>query len=483
MKGDALLAELEIRKFDDPSLRKKARPVVRVNNGIRKTLDDMLESMRSAKGVGLAAPQVGISKRIVVIDLGDEPYFLVNPDIVYRSDETETKWEGCLSWPGYVGEVERPLRVSVKALDRDGHDIWVEGEGLLARALCHEIDHLDGILFVDKAKAITEVTQDDTEEDEDVLPFTCVFMGSPEFAVPCLDELVCSGVNVPLVVTQPDRPYGRKKVLTPTPVKARAQELGIEVLTPENMASPEVVQRLSELAPDFIAVAAFGQKLPGEVLEMPKYGCLNVHPSLLPRYRGGNPVQRQIMAGEQISGVSIIYMSERMDAGDICIQKQISIGPNETFGTLEKRLSVLGAHALLEAVILIYSGTAKRTVQNEKERSLAFHLKPGEEVIDWKEPAKKIHNLVRGLSPVPGSVTVFGDERIKIWQTQLVIPDEFKASGEQLPGTILGIHDEMVVVMCGHDVIGVLEVQPSGKTRMTAKSFLMGRQKGINRFG
>ena len=120
------------------------------------------------------------------------------------------------------------------------------------------------------------------------------------------------------------------------------------------------------------------------------------------------------MAGEQISGVSIIYMSERMDAGDICIQKQISIGPNETFGTLEKRLSVLGAHALLEAVILIYSGTAKRTVQNEKERSLAFHLKPGEEVIDWKEPAKKIHNLVRGLSPVPGSVTVFGDERIKI---------------------------------------------------------------------
>lgn len=484
-EGDVLLGELEIRTFDAPVLRKKARPVLRVNNSIRKILDDMLETMRSASGVGLAAPQVGISKRIIVVDVGEGPYFLVNPEIVSTSGETEAKWEGCLSWPGYVGEVERPLSVCVKAIDRDGHDTWVEGEGFLARALCHEIDHLDGIMFVDKAQTITEITQDDEDSgQESTLPLTCIFMGSPDFAVPSLDELVQSGIKVPLAVTQPDRPYGRKRTMKPTPVKARALEHGLEVLTPETMFSPEVIDRLRALEPDFIAVAAFGQKLPKEVLELPKYACLNVHPSLLPNYRGGNPVQRQIMSGEQVSGVSIIYMSERMDAGDICIQKTTALGPNETYGTLEKRLSILGAHALLEAILMVYAGGAPRIPQDEKEKTMAFHLKQGEEIIDWKDSAANIHNLVRALSPIPGSVTVFGDERIKIRQTQLVGPDSLGASGNSEPGTILDVSDPMVLVQCGQGVIGVVDVQPEGKTCMPAKAFLMGRQqKGFTRFG
>ncbi len=483
-EGDVFLAQLEIRIFNDPVLRKKARPVLRINNRIRKILDDMLETMRSASGVGLAAPQVGISKRVVVVDVGEGPYFLINPEIVSRSVETETKWEGCLSWPGYIGEVERPLKVCVKAVDRDGHDTWVEGEGFLARALCHEIDHLDGIMYVDKAKTLTEVTQDDEDSgQEGGLPLTCIFMGSPDFAVPSLDELVQSGVKVPLVVTQPDRPYGRKKIMKPTPVKSRALEHGLEVLTPENMSSPEVISRLRELEPDFIAVAAFGQKLPKELLELPKYACLNVHPSLLPKYRGGNPVQRQIMSGEQASGVSIIYMSEQMDAGDICIQKTTGIGPNETYGTLEKRLSILGAHALLEAILLVYTGRAPRAPQDEKEKEMAFHLKQGEEIIDWKDSAVNIHNLVRALSPVPGSVTVFGGERIKIWQTHLVGPDSPGTSGGSEPGTILDASGKMVLVQCGQGVIGVAEIQPEGKTCMPARAFLMGRQhKGITRF-
>lgn len=480
MKGDVFLAVLEIHAFDAPVLREKARPVRRVNNSVRKVLDDMLETMRVAEGVGLAAPQVGISKRMVVIDIGEGPYFLINPEIVSQSSELETKWEGCLSWPGYVGEVARPLRVCVRALDRNGHDIWVEGEGLLARALCHELDHLDGVLFVDKAKSITEITQ---EEEIDLSSLTCVFMGSPEFAVPSLNQLVKRGINISLVVTQPDRPYGRKKILKPTPVKTRALELGIDVLTPETMNSPKVIDRLKSLQPDFIAVAAFGQKLPKQVLELPKYACLNVHPSLLPKYRGGNPIQRQIMAGEQKSGVSIIYMSEQMDAGDICVQKSVDVDRNVTYGNLENGLSYLGAQALVEAICHIYGGKAERKPQNEEKSTFAPHLRPGEDTIDWESSALEIHDLARALSPAPGSVTKFGDERVKIWKTKLVSSDEYSSSGDVAAGTLLGVDDTMAIVKCGQGAIGILEVQPAGRTRMPINSFLAGRQKGIKKFG
>ncbi|HHX09905.1 MAG TPA: methionyl-tRNA formyltransferase [Firmicutes bacterium] len=482
-KGDVLLSGFEIHTFDAPVLRKKAKPVRRVNNKVREQLDAMLEAMRAASGVGLAAPQVGISKRMVVIDVGEGPHFLINPEIVSQSAETETKWEGCLSWPGYLGEVERPVKVCVKALNRDGHEIWVEGEGLLARALCHELDHLDGVLFIDRAKSIVEVEDDFTGPDEALSGLKCIFMGSPEFALPSLDGLVQAGADVGLVVTQPDRPYGRKKILTPTPVKQRALELGLEVFTPENISSPEAIERLRLVEPDFIAVAAYGQRIPAQVLELPKYACLNVHPSLLPKYRGGNPIQRQIMAGEQKSGVTIIYMSERMDAGDVCVQKTVDVDPNETYGTLERHLSVTGADALIEAIALVYTGAAARTPQDEGESTYAPHLKPGEEIIDWQAPAEHIHNLVRALSPVPGAVTLFGTERTKIWRTQLLPSESYAFSDDTAPGTILKIDDTMAVVRCGQGVIGVLEVQPAGKTTMIARAFLVGRQDRSNKFG
>jgi methionyl-tRNA formyltransferase len=479
-----LLGNIEIRTFDDPVLRKRAKPVPRVNNSVKKTLDDMLDSMRAASGVGLAAPQVGVSKRLVVLDVGEGPYFLVNPEIVSESDEKEVQWEGCLSWPGFVGEVERPVRVLVKALDRDGRNTWIEGEGLLARALCHEIDHLDGIMFVDKAISITEIEEEENTEEgnEKELGLTCVFMGSPEFSLPSLDALIRAGISVPLVVTQPDRPYGRTGILMPTPVRKRATELGLKVITPEDMSCPDVVSAIKEVQPDVIAVVAFGQKLPKEVLEIPKYACLNVHPSLLPKYRGGNPIQRQLMAGETEVGVSIMYMDEGMDSGDICLQRVVPVGPDETLGTLEKRLSVVGADALLESIHAIYEGSAPRIAQDEKVKTVAFHLKPGEDVIDWTRPATEIHNLVRALSPAPGAVTTFGDERIKIWQTELADSNE-KEDSDSAPGTIIGIEESKLLVRCGEGLLAVTEVQPEGKRRMSAKAFLAGRQKGPFRFG
>ena len=474
---------LEINRFGDPVLRKKAKPVPRVNATIRKMLDDMLMTMRASNGVGLAAPQIGVSKRMVVVDVGEGPYFLVNPEIVSRSDETESKWEGCLSWPGYIGEVQRPLRVTVKALDRDGHDTWVEGEGFLARALCHEIDHLEGVLFIDRAETVTEVPKEEEPVEvasEEEATARAVFMGSPEFAVPTLMEMVQAGVAVRLVVTQPDKPVGRKQTMTPTPVRERAEELGLPVLACEDLSAPEAIQAISATKPDFIVVAAFGQKLPRAVLDLPKLACLNVHPSLLPLYRGGNPVQRAVMNGDAVTGVSIIHLSDRMDAGDIVLQKSADLGAEETYGTLESRLAVLGAHALVEAMAMVRAGVAPRTAQDESRATRAPHLRRGEEVIDWDTPAKAIHDLVRGLSPRPGAVTWFGKERIKVWETRLLPGEKI---GPAKTGSVLRQDGEMVVVAAADSAVGILEVQPDGRRPMPAGSFLAGRQDVLQRFG
>lgn len=478
-----MLAVCEIRTFDAPVLRKKAKPVRRVNRSVRQTLDDLLETMRVSSGVGLAAPQIGISRRIAVVDVGEGPYFLVNPEIVSRSGEGEVKWEGCLSWPGYVGEVERPLRVTVKALDRDGHDVWVEGDGYLARALVHELDHLDGVLFIDRAETIAEIPKQETVEvvsGEEARGVTAVFMGSPEFAVPSLDELVQAGVKVSLVVTQPDRRYGRRQVLKPTPVRERAEGLGIPVIACEDVSAPEVIEAIKDSSPDYIAVVAFGQKLPALVLSIAKKACLNVHPSLLPLYRGSNPVQRAVMNGDTVTGVSIIYMSERMDAGDIAVQKPVEIGQDETYGTLESRLASLCAHALVEAINLVQSGSAARTAQDDSRATRARHLRAGEEVIDWSSPAERIHNLVRGLSPRPGSVTWFGEERIKVWETRLLPGGSASGAG---PGSLVRVDGDIAVVATGDGAVGVVEVQPDGKKPMGAIAFLAGRQKDGVMFG
>jgi methionyl-tRNA formyltransferase len=172
-----------------------------------------------------------------------------------------------------------------------------------------------------------------------------------------------------------------------------------------------------------------------------------------------------------------------MDAGDICLQKVVAVGPDETTGTLEKRLSIIGADALIEAIQAVYEGSAPRVAQDETKKTIAFHLKPGEEVIDWNRSAREIHNLVRALSPAPGAVTTFGEERIKIWQTELLDTDKKNDAGGCVPGTIIGFQESKLLVCCGEGILAVTELQPEGKKRMTAGAFLAGRKKGPGRFG
>lgn len=486
---------------------------------MKETLQTMLDTMVEANGVGLAAPQIGISKRLVVIDVGEGPRFLINPEITSYSTETESQWEGCLSWPGYIGEVERPTGVTVKALDEAGREIWIEGEGLLARCLQHEIDHLDGILFIDRATTISEVPPESEEEPSDEAtqasgeeteqaasadltaetpvsqvmekeagqiqvpaegntPLTAVFMGSPEFAVPSLEALVKAGVKVRLVITQPDRPYGRKRTPRATPVKSAAEKLGIPVLCCETLKDENVQEQIGAISPDFITVVAFGQKVPQAVIDLPRYACLNVHPSLLPKYRGGNPISRAILSGEKVTGVSVIYLSEKLDAGDICLQRQTEIGPDETFGELEERLAKIGAGTLLEAIAAVYGGTAERTPQNDSVANRARHLRPGEDKIDWNRPSQAIHNLVRGLAPEPGAVTAFAGQRIKVLGTRL---SGRRATGA--PGTVAGTEGDGILVNSGDQMVLVLKVQPEGKKQMAAKAFLIGRPSSDGFFG
>ncbi len=468
---------LPIIGFDNEILRKKSKPVARVNRSVRKIIDDMLRTMRAARGVGLAAPQIGVSKRIAIVDVGEGPHFMVNPEIVSRSEEETEDWEGCLSWPGYVGLVPRSDRVCVRALDRDGREFWIEGEGFLARALQHEIDHLDGVLFKDRASLIMETPKEEEREEEDGGTVTAIFMGSPEFAVPSLEALVGAGVNVPLVITQPDRPYGRKQVMKPTPVKECALRLGLPVMTPESLDG-DALEKIRSLGPDFLCVAAFGQKIPSEIIESPKYAALNVHPSLLPKHRGGNPVQRAIMRGDGVTGVSIMHISDRMDAGDILLQWPVDIGPDETYGTLEKRLAEIGAHALLDAVELTLAGKASRHPQDEREATYARHLMPGENEIDWKCEPRTIHNLIRGLSPKPGAVCYFSGKSVKVWAS--VLPDG--SYPPTAPGAILKVEGDALLVGCKGGVIGITEIQPAGKKPMSGKAFYLGRSGEITGF-
>ncbi len=495
----------EIQCFDAPVLRKKAKKIQRVNKSVKGTLEEMLQVMRLSNGVGLAAPQIGVSKRLVVIDVGEGPRYLVNPEIVDASIEKESQWEGCLSWPGYIGEVERSARVNVKALDADGREVWIEGEGLLARCLQHEIDHLDGVLFVDRAITINElpaeedegaaepdggredaVTQepaDTREEPKDALAGkTVVFMGSPKFAVPSLEALVSRGIKVRLTMTQPDRPFGRKRSPKATPVKEAAEKLGIPVLCCENLKDERVQEQIRAVAPDFIAVVAFGQKVPEEVISVPGLACLNVHPSLLPKYRGGNPISRAIMNGDKATGVSVIYLTERLDAGDLCLQEEVQIGPEETFGELEKKLASTGARCLISAMEDVVLGRASRKEQNDSLATRARHLRPGEDVIEWNAKAEKVHNLVRGLSPEPGAVTSFHGERIKILSSGLT-KGKAEDKSENKPGTITEIRGDFAAVACLDKMVLVKIVQPEGKKEMTAKAFLMGRPGGDRSFG
>ena len=299
-----------------------------------------------------------------------------------------------------------------------------------------------------------------------------LFMGTPEFAVPSLEALAEAGHTVCGVFSQPDRPKGRGMKLQPTPVKQCAQRLGVPVYQPESVKDGAAAALVRELDPELIVVAAYGRILPGEILDYPKYGCINVHSSLLPRYRGAAPINWAVLNGEKESGVTIMYMAPALDAGDVIAQVRTEIGPDADADALYHRLARMGGGVLCESVAAIAAGTARRTPQNPDEVSYAPMLSKALSPIDWKRSAWEIHNQVRGLLPWPVASTdvLPGGGVVRIYKTALTGEKSGKA-----PGSVAAAGKKGIDMVCGGgEILRILELQATGGKRMAAAAWLLG---------
>lgn len=295
-----------------------------------------------------------------------------------------------------------------------------------------------------------------------------VFMGTPPFSVPIL-EMLAEEYDVQAVVTQPDRPVGRKRVLTPPAVKVAAEKLNIPVLQPEKLSDSEELKQVLELQPDIVVTAAFGQLLPKELLEAPPLGCINVHASLLPAYRGGAPIHQAVIDGAKETGITIMYMAEKLDAGDIIRQRAIPIEHDDDTGKLFEELSIVGRDLLKETMPSIIDGTNERIPQNEEEVTYAWNISREDERIDWTKGGEAIRNHIRGLHPWPTAYTTFDGERVKVWWAEL----EEGRSGT--PGEIVEIREDGVIVASGDaTALRLTDVQPAGKRRMEIEQFVRG---------
>lgn len=299
-----------------------------------------------------------------------------------------------------------------------------------------------------------------------------VFMGTPDFAVGSLQALCESGKHEILaVVTQPDRPKGRGNKLLQTPVKEYALAQGLTVYQPQNVKTPEFVELLHELQPELIVVAAFGQFLSKEILELPKYGCINVHASLLPKYRGAAPIQYAIIKGEKESGVTIMQMDIGMDTGAMLDKVVVPIAENTTMGELHDALREQGAALLLQVIDKIATGTAVAEPQDNEQATYATLLDRSMEHIDWSKTAQEVHNLIRGFNPAPSTFTKLPNGKsLKIWGSKMTGKSSAAAAG-----TVIETGKHSFFVACGEGVLEITEVQPESKKRMPAQVFLNGR--------
>ncbi len=295
-----------------------------------------------------------------------------------------------------------------------------------------------------------------------------VFFGTPEFAVPSLHALLTGRDPLVGVVCQPDKPAGRGQRLTVPPIKEVALAAGVPVLQPDKLGAPECIEALSAWAPELILVAAYGKILPKVILDLPAYGCINVHASLLPRYRGAAPIQWAILRGEERTGVTIMRMNERMDAGDILLQRETRIGADETYGELQTRLAEIGAGALMEAMAQLHAGTLRAQPQDEAAMTLAPMIAKQDAQIDWAQPACDIVRRVRAYNPWPCAFTSLLDKRLQIHRAHTVA-----AATHEAPGTVIAV-DAGIAVATGNGVAVLDEVQLEGRKRLAATVFIRG---------
>ncbi len=410
---------MELRYIYDPVLRQKARPVEVFDAALKKRAEAMVPVMKAHSGLGLAAPQVGNDERLIVY--GYEPtgpddelpripfMYLANPRVAKFSQEKDTMPEGCLSLPGLELPVERSSGVVVEANDLDGKPVTIKAKGIVARILQHEIDHLDGVLFTDRAKNLGKLT--------DYSYARIVFFGSDSFSLPVFTALVDAGLHVLAAVVETDKPAGRGQKLQSPIMKQAAIKRGVAVFQPETKS--EITALLEQLEPDLVVLASYGKILPAEALAVPLYGSLNVHPSLLPKYRGATPIQSAILSGEEETGVTIMTMAAAVDAGRIVLQETAPITAHDTSVTLREKLAKRGAALLLRALPPYLAGQANLEAQDEAKVTTTTKLSKEMAQIDWTQPPHLVDRQIRALQPWPGAFTYLEGKRLKILASQM----------------------------------------------------------------
>jgi len=432
--------KLDIVKIPEGILRQKAAPVKKVTPELKQLAKDMLQTMVANDGIGLAAPQIGVGIRLFVAglsrrraaegedDLTIPETILFNPEITSKSRAKVKMTEGCLSIPGLTGVVERPAAVTVTGLNEKGHKVTIAAENLFARVIQHEIDHLNGVLFTDRLEK-----------------YRVVFYGTSEFAVPALEALIKHPqFEVVAVVTETDKPAGRGHSLTASPVKMVAAKHSIQVLQPESFntgskdahkanEAKKAIHTLKDLAPDFQIVASYGKILPEEVLDIPTQLNLNIHPSLLPKYRGATPIQSAILNGETETGICIIEMTAEMDAGPVINMYKYAIEPTETTGDLMHRLSRSAAHQVVMALEELLSDKAEAWMQDDRKATYTEKIETEQTVIDWAKSTFQIANHIRAYSPKPGAYTEINGQTLKILKAH-TDDDQLVIDLVQLPG-------------------------------------------------
>ena len=301
-----------------------------------------------------------------------------------------------------------------------------------------------------------------------------VFMGTPDFSTGVLEMLI-QEYDVIAVVTQPDRPVGRKKILTPPPVKKVALEHNIPVYQPEKLNNSSELEEIINLKPDLIVTAAFGQLLPKSLLDAPKHKAINVHASLLPKYRGGAPIHYAVMNGEKKTGITIMYMAEKLDAGNIISQDEVEILENDTVGEVHDKLATLGTELLKKTLPTIFNGTNDNIVQDDSLATFASNISREDERIDWTKDAQTIHNHIRGLSPWPVAYTTMDGKNLKLWRSEIV--ENVKSE----PGEIIETTKDAIIVATGsEDGVALTEIQLAGKKRVKTRDYISGLQSKID---
>ena len=399
---------LKIRKTNDPVLRTPVEKVENFDFELEALIDNMIETMRKKNGIGLAAPQVGASKNVFIVEFeGDKdsklksfPLTVIcNPEITYFSKEKCKMVEGCLSFPGMELLIQRPKSLKIKGQDRYGKGLEIEADGLFARAIQHEFDHLNSTLLIDHMEEIKTI-----------------FIGTGTLGAKTLELLVSDPqYKIELVVTgEAKEVVSRNKEGKKNVILEIAQKNKLPVLVTKNIKNAETIEKIRKTKPEIGIMADFGQIIPKDVLDIPTHGVINIHPSLLPKHRGPAPITQTILDGDRLAGVSLILTAAKMDAGDIIAQTSVELSGSETAGILKEYLSKVGASLLLNSIPYYLAGDLKPTPQKEDKATYTTITKPEDGLVDEKTPAIVVERKIRAFDSWPKVYTKIDGKRVQI---------------------------------------------------------------------